>query len=585
MTESEFQRYLDRLDAWDRNAITTALYSDLDPLIQQRHVFALREKAIKNQWMSAEEFEALYQAEIEKLNAGNEKRIEKSFAPFAPFASQGVDSLPRFPIEALPPALENYAREVAESKQVAEDMAAVAALGVVSLAVQGKFQVTATPGWTQPLNLYEIIVARPSDRKTPVLNAVMGPVYEYIQTINELRKEEVKIYNNNINILTKRKNSIIEHLGHSLVMDAKGAKDAKATENDLLEVQAELSRLEDAPVRPLKLLSDDTTPEALARKMADNGGKMAIVSSEGGIFDIIAGRYSDRVNLDIFLKSYDGESITVDRKSGESLQIPYPILTILLMTQPRVLTTIMENEDFRGRGFLARFLYSIPQSKVGTRRYGTGDISDQAKLAYRVLLKTLLDIPEREDPPCIQFSMEAHKLSEDFFYWLEPQLTEELEPIESWAAKFHGGIVRIAALLHCCQYIGDAASVPISGDTFLRARRIGEYFLGHAKAAFCLMGMSEPQEEKDAKYILRRLDTIEGDSTSVKSLYDLCQKKKGFETMELFREVLDLLVSRGYLYIETVATGGRPSEKVYINPEYLDAKGAKGAKGTEPIKS
>ena len=38
--------------------------------------------------------------------------------------------------------------------------------------------------------------------------------------------------------------------------------------------------------------------------------------------------------------------------------------------------------------------------------------------------------------------------------------------------------------------------------------------------------------------------------------------------MEEFRPKLDILVDRGYIFIESTITGGRPTEKIYINPEY-----------------
>ena len=47
----------------------------------------------------------------------------------------------------------------------------------------------------------------------------------------------------------------------------------------------------------------------------------------------------------------------------------------------------------------------------------------------------------------------------------------------------------------------------VSGGTLQNAITIGRYFLDHAQAAFHLMGMGESQEVKDAKYILKRIDS------------------------------------------------------------------------------
>lgn len=140
--------------------------------------------------------------------------------------------------------------------------------------------------------------------------------------------------------------------------------------DDITELQYELADLEREAVNPLRLLADDTTPEALASLMAANDGRMGIVSDEGGVFDILAGKYSNgKANLDVFLKAYSGAPIRIDRKGRPPESIDHSALTMLLMVQPAVLEAIMGNQDFAGRGFLARPLYSLPLSTVGHRVY------------------------------------------------------------------------------------------------------------------------------------------------------------------------------------------------------------------------
>ena len=44
--------------------------------------------------------------------------------------------------------------------------------------------------------------------------------------------------------------------------------------------------------------------------MADNKGSMAVLSDEGGIFDIISGFYSEgRSNIDLFLQGHSGGGV------------------------------------------------------------------------------------------------------------------------------------------------------------------------------------------------------------------------------------------------------------------------------------
>ena len=139
------------------------------------------------------------------------------------------------------------------------------------------------------------------------------------------------------------------------MMNKVGSKTKEPTLDEILEKKRELRELEE--VRHLRLLADDVTPEAMTSLLADNGGRMAIVSSEGGLFEILSGMYSTKVNIDSFLKAYSGDYIQIDRKGRPSESIDHPALTILLFIQFVVLNAIMENDTFKGRGLLARFLY------------------------------------------------------------------------------------------------------------------------------------------------------------------------------------------------------------------------------------
>lgn len=68
------------------------------------------------------------------------------------------------------------------------------------------------------------------------------------------------------------------------------------------------------------------------------------------------------------LKGYSGDPIRVDRIGRESESILNPALTVMLMAQPNVVSDVLNNTTFRGRGLTARFLYCMPDSSVGERK-------------------------------------------------------------------------------------------------------------------------------------------------------------------------------------------------------------------------
>ena len=58
----------------------------------------------------------------------------------------------------------------------------------------------------------------------------------------------------------------------------------------------------------------------------------------------------------------------------------------------------------------------------------------------------------------------------------------------------------------------------------------------------------------------------------VRKVVPVCRRKTGFETAdsEAFVKGLEELRKRGYIKKERIATGGRPTESVILNPEYLE---------------
>ena len=495
----------------------------------------------------------------------SERQVREAFGngdfdPIVPFAPPNVNSLSSFPVGSLPPAVKDFAEAVTGSIQVAPDMPATATISIGALCVQGKFKASVNRDWKEPLNLYTVIVARPSDRKSPVLRITTEGVIGYERDENERRALDVRAYETQRRVLVKAINIMTDKA-------AKGTGKEKVTTEMIMEKEQELLWLEQDAVRPLRLIADDTTPEALISLLAENNGKMAIISSEGGIFDIAAGRYSDGLNIDVFLKAYSGDTIRVDRKGRASEYVNDPALTMLLTIQPSVLSTVMDNPAFRGRGLVARFLYSLPVSTVGGRRFEVMPVPQEVSRNFTDLVRRLLAIPDGEER-IITLSPEAYEIFKEQFNDLEPRLVDELESIEDWAGKFIGNTLRIAGILHCFIHVENADKVPISGETMRNAQEIANYYLEHAKAAFKIMGLYDSQEVKDAKYILKKLLNCGETEISKRDLFRLCDGRMA--NMEEMAPGLHELISRGHIRIEKVPTGGRPTERVYINPEALE---------------
>lgn len=104
------------------------------------------------------------------------------------------------------------------------------------------------------------------------------------------------------------------------------------------------------------------------------------------------------------------------------------------------------------------------------------------------------------------------------------------------------------------------------------AVEMGWYFFRQTKQVYAEAGLMTPQEERDALYIMSRIDSTGKMEISLSDLQQMCKDKKGMEKKEGMMDGLNCLIEHGYIRIERAhknpenpKKGGRPSEIVYVN--------------------
>lgn len=466
--------------------------------------------------------------------------------------------LPKFPTECLPPVIREYVLAVAESTQTAVDMSASAALAILALCQQGKFRVRGKADWTEPLNLFVVIVAEPSERKSAIINLMTRPVNAFEAEYNKQNAAALEASKMNKRVLERRQRTLEDQV-------SKG----KADPGELERLAQQIADYRERT--PMRLYVDDVTTEKLTSVLADNGGTAAIVSAEGGIFDMLSGIYSKNVNIDVMLKGHSGDSIRVDRIGRNSESIMNPALTVLLTVQPNVLSGMMQNGTFRGRGLTARFMYCMPKSIVGERKYRTDQIRAETSEKYDALIRNLLAEEKQGVPEEILLSPDADSLLEDFACKVETKLKTDYADISDWAGKLVGAVLRIAGVLCRASVLRpiDFLDVPdpliVSGETMANAIAIGRYFTEHSRAAFSLMGADAMV--KHCRYIL---DAIVKSGVTEFSRRDIMRMCRSFKTAEEIQPVLNHLTEYGYIAPkapDSIPGKGRPVSQIYqVNP-------------------
>lgn len=473
--------------------------------------------------------------------------------------------LPAFPLNAMPKSLREYLPALANSLQVNVDMVCCNALGILAACCQGKYKVEIKPDWREPLNLYILNIAQPSERKSAAISMQTKPMITYEAQYNENNRAAIEKNRMEYKALLKKQEDFIRKL-------AKDKKSEKATDEELdcVEIAEQIAHFRHKS--EMKLFVDDITPENLGKVMHENNGCASMISSEGGIFDMLSGgMYSKNVNLDIFLKAYSGDAVRVDRITRDSVKVNSPALTMLLSVQPKVIEGMVSNPVFKGRGLTARFLYSMPRSLVGKRPFFTEGVPQELSLQYRELIGDLLDDavpPESEGPGIIRLTAGARQVIAQFYEHVESELVGEYEDINEWAGKIVGTTARIAALLwradYQMEFCTEENCFEIDEETMCRAVAIGEYFIRHALAALNLMGADNLT--KDCKYLIEIVRKKALREFTLREIMRLCQR---FKKKEQLLPVLDHLSDFGYIREKTEDHDGRgrPASQSYlVNP-------------------
>jgi replicative DNA helicase len=493
----------------------------------------------------------------------------ENVAEWTPPAAFHSYQLPEFPQGVFPLWLADYTEALARSTQTPRDLVGMLALTVGAVASAKLVDVGVWDGWREPTNLFTATALRSGSRKTTVFERMCAPIEEYEALLIEETAEEVAEQQ------TRRR--IYEGRLKKAEQQASKANDDELDRltADAMQVAAELESIK-VLVEP-RLLVDDASPERLASMLAEQGGRIALMSAEGGIFDIMAGRYSQGIpNLDVYLKGHAGDALRVDRVGRKADFVRKPALTTGLAIQPDVLRGLADKPGFRGRGLLGRFLYAMPHDTLGTRGIRTGAVDRALETTYGRKIKYLLRLSpklpdEDRNPRVLRLSAEARDEMERFMIWLEPRLAEgaELGDMTDWAGKLAGAVARIAGVLHMFDYAGKMQpwDYEVNKEVVERAIKIGHYLLAHAKCVLAFMGSDSRVE--DAKYILRWIERKGCEWFTKREAFE--GTKGRFDTVSDLETGLEVLIEHGYVREDPDqplhrGPGRKPSPRYEVNP-------------------
>ncbi|MCR8923185.1 YfjI family protein [Dasania sp. GY-MA-18] len=329
---------------------------------------------------------------------------------------------------------------------------------------------------------------------------------------------------------------------------------AEKLEIKLEEAEEQLKKLKEQLMKPIYSVSD-TTPEALPSIMQGQNDKLNLISSEGDCLAVLAGLYSNgQSNLQLVLKSFDGERHEVIRASKPEMSLANPTLSLALMGQPdHVDKLALGNGSFAGRGFIERFSFIWGTSGNFEKRikglFAPQNDSDENSLEiskeFQHWISGLLnDSWGRGNNGCIY---EVHLTDEargvlnghsPYVYEILKK-TEETggsEMFTSYLAKENDRLLRYACLLAVAK-AGRLDNVFVDEETAKRAVEISKVFISHTEKWVSSGGIHTKEDKvirRVARVLLKDDDflngkTIKASSKSIDALRSNSVKRSELE--------------------------------------------------------
>lgn len=446
---------------------------------------------------------------------------------------------------------------VAESYQVPRALPLLLVLAILAASVGGRRRVRVAADWTEVLSVYAAVTVPSGERKSPVLAVLSAPLLAVERDLAEQAAPEAA----RMRALRDLRAAAVEKI----------KRKGDASDAAIADLEAAVQALETTVVPAIpRLLADDSTPEAMARLMAEQGGRLGVLSAEGGLFSTLAGRYSSGIpNLDLVLKSWSGDFCRVDRISRDTITLTEPVLSIGLAIQPDILATLSEGRNFRGSGLLARFLYAIPESLVGLRSVDPDPLPEKVVDEYAAAVRRLAEqIHNTAETVDMKLSEPARAALNGFRRHLEPRLHPDLgdlAAIADWANKLPGQLVRVAALF---TLFANPVAAEVAEGPMCEAIALSEYLISHAEAAFDLMsGRRSPLEP--ARALLRWIEKKNLTAFTVRQAWRDLSGQVWAEDTDAVRTAIADLEDLGWVRLakppETRGPG-RPSERYEVHP-------------------
>lgn len=358
-----------------------------------------------------------------------------------------TEDLHTFPFHVFPQSVREIVRQTNQYLNYHSDFISAALLYAVSLAIGNTFRIKFKGTWEENGVVYMVLVGRPGTNKSHPITFAIAPIMEKDDEYFE------------------------QHVSDDKEFDEKMAAFSKG---DLSEKPSR---------KPLKkFIVIDCTPEAVASVHYNNPRGIGIYVDELAGFIKNFNRYNNSGEQEFYLSNWSGKPIIIDRKTGKSVRVSKPFISIIGTIQNAILDELAKDNRSQN-GFIDRILFVKPNN-LKRHEWVTEDIDSKVKSQWKNILNKLIELQfdhddeNKEIPNYIRYTKEAETI---IIEWQKNALAEDEafnnETIDSISAKIETYIHRFALILQMLKWAcGEGGKTAIDAETAKGAIKIAGYF-------------------------------------------------------------------------------------------------------------
>ena len=458
--------------------------------------------------------------------------VSKSVPQGKPTAKQqakpvAIPSYRPFPVEALPPVLREFSKQVAASVDCDVAFAALPALTVAGAAIGASVVAKPKRGWLEPPAIWACVVADSGTGKSPAMKDSSSQAFEIDRELRE-----------------------------AYLVAGDKYKEDTANYNALMEAFDPSSGAE-KPEKPPKPKREhfavvDATIERLAEMLGDSPRGLWVVRDElAGWFGSFSRYKSNAGGTDVpnWLSLFDCGAIRVHRRTGEprDIETDRAFAAVCGGIQPDILAKHLAEPGYVESGLAARILFAAPPKYCPG--WTDAELDCETEQRFGDMLRRLRAIPFDTKKPT-ELRLEFNALA--IFKRLNNEFAARAEnvdggPMSAVLPKAVRYALRFALIHHCVTEAAhgrDAWLGCISEEAMLAGETLSRWFVHEAERVYATIG--EDPEEREIRRISELVKRLALRKDGTVCPRDLQRANRGqYPTAEVAEVALDRLAEAG----------------------------------------